>query len=69
MRSHNKPMQRPFRTPRPLPIDLRNFRAPRTRIERLRDFLEPHLYFWTPALVCCAIFAALLLTNYISWRV
>jgi hypothetical protein len=54
---------------RPLPRDLRNFRAQRTPRERLRNFLEPHLYFWTPALVCCVIFAALLLANYISWRV
>jgi hypothetical protein len=52
-----------------LPLDLRNFRAQRTPFERLCRMLEPHFYFWTPALICCAIFAALLLTNYISWRV
>ncbi len=64
MKTHNRAA-----IARPLPLDLKHFRAQRTRAERIWHKLEPHFYFWTPALVCCIIFAALLLTNYISWRV
>lgn len=54
---------------KPLPLDMRHFRAPLSFAQRLLAALEPHLYFWTPAIFCALLFCALLLTNYISWRV
>lgn len=52
-----------------LPLDFRAYRAPENFIAMLWRKSEPHRYFWTPALFCATLFCALLLANFISWRV
>ena len=57
------------RLARPLPLDLRDYRAPETLPQRLWRKSEPHRYFWTPVLFCATLFCALLLANFITWRI
>lgn len=64
----NKYTQNAQRTAQ-LPFDLRNYRAPENFAQRLWRISEPHRYFWTPALFCATLFCALLLANFITWRV
>ena len=52
-----------------LPLDLRDYRAPETLPQRLWRKSEPHRYFWTPVLFCATLFCALLLANFITWRI
>lgn len=54
---------------RRLPLDMRDYRAPEGIAMRIWRKSESARYFWTPALFCALLFCALLLANFISWRV